>query len=227
MRTFRAFVLATLVFGVFLRVPTFARPLLSDDEAIYATTADALGRGDLLYRDVVDHKPPFIYHVYQAGFAVFGSYDTQGAHLLVVLAVLLTAGFLFAIERRQGLGGPEAEAGLAAAGLFLVFSTTWHDYDALAANCELFLLVPQTAVAWLLLWDLRSLPPRARSLANHLAVGVLIGTSGLFKYQGLTFLAASIGMLGWWVILGRASWSWAVARALCHVAGALVPPLLY
>ena len=56
MRTFKAIVLATFVLGAALRVPTFCRPLLSDDEAIYATTADALGRGDLLYRDVVDHK---------------------------------------------------------------------------------------------------------------------------------------------------------------------------
>src|SRR3954471_4747741 len=99
MRTFRACVLATFVLGVLLRVPTFSRPLLSDDEAIYAATADALTRGDLLYRDVVDHKPPFIYHVYQAGFAALGRYNTQGAHALVVLSVLLTAGFLLAIKQ--------------------------------------------------------------------------------------------------------------------------------
>ena len=102
MRAFKAFVLATFVLGVVLRVPTFCRPLLSDDEAIYATTADALARGGLLYRDVVDHKPPLIYHVYQAGFALFGRYDMHGAHALVVLSVLLTAGFLFAIKWQRG-----------------------------------------------------------------------------------------------------------------------------
>src|SRR5450631_1095302 len=90
MRTFKALVLATFVLGVVLRMPTFSRPLLSDDEAIYAVTADALVRGDLLYRDVVDHKPPLIYQVYQAGFALLGRDNTQGAHALVVLAVLLT-----------------------------------------------------------------------------------------------------------------------------------------
>src|SRR5262245_14958705 len=84
-RTFEAFVLAVFVLGAALRLPTFGRPLLSDDEAIYAATGDALGRGDLLYRDVVDHKPPLIYHVYQAGFAAFGRYNTQGAHALVIL----------------------------------------------------------------------------------------------------------------------------------------------
>jgi hypothetical protein len=245
--------LAVFALGVFLRMPTFGRLLLSDDEAIYATSADALMRGDLLYRDVVDHKPPFIYHVYQAGFAALGRYNTHGAHALVILSVLLTAGFLFAIKRREGPAGSR-DAGLAAAGLFLIFSTTWHDYDALAANCELFLLAPQTMAAWLLLRDLRmerawlgrgeftarrvgeplrgsaseGRPSRgARGLATHLAVGALIGMSALFKYQALTFLGASIGMLGWWSLLGRASWRWAATMALCHVIGALAPPTLY
>lgn len=228
-RTFEVLVLATFVLGIVLRVPTFGRPLLSDDEAIYATTADALGRGDLLYRDVVDHKPPLIYHVYRAGFAALGRYNTQGAHALVILAVLLTAGFLFAIKRREG-GEDAKRFALAAAALFLIFSTTWHDYDALAANCELFLLAPQTIAAWLLLRDLRedaAGPRGARGWATHLAVGALIGTSAMFKVQGLSFLGASIGMLAWWFILGRASGWWAVAMALCQVAGSLVPPALY
>jgi hypothetical protein len=219
-------VLATFALGVLLRLPTFGRPLLSDDEAIYATTADALARGDLLYRDVVDHKPPLIYHVYQAGFAMLGRYDTHGAHALVVLSVLLTAAWLFAIAR--GEAAPRAErAGLAAAALFLIFSTTWHDYDALAANCELFLLAPQSAAAWLLLRDLRRPSRGPRALAAHLAVGALIGTSALLKYQGLTFLGASIGVLVWWAFLGRTSWSRALAAAACHAAGAALPPALY
>ena len=218
--------LAIFALGIVLRLPTFCRPLLSDDEAIYAVTADALGRGDRLYRDVVDHKPPLVYHLYQAGFAALGQYDTRGAHALVVLAVLLTAGFLFAIKRQEGAAEIDGVA-LAAAGLFLVFSTTWHDYDALAANCELFLLAPQAAAAWLLLRALRARSAGVRGLAIHLAVGALVGTSALFKYQGLTFLGASIGMLVWWVILGRASAAWAVVMALGQVAGALVPPALY
>ncbi len=216
--------LAVFALGVVLRAPTFLRPLLSDDEAIYATTADALARGDQLYRDVVDHKPPLIYHLYRAGFALAGPYDTQGAHLLVVLSVLLTAGLLFSIASGERAARGE---GLAAAGLFLIFSTTWHDYDALAANCELFLLLPQALGAWLLLRDLRAPARGARGWARHLAIGALIGTSALLKYQGLTFLGASIGMLLWWSLRGRAPRSWVASRALCQVAGALAPAALY
>jgi hypothetical protein len=226
MRSYKATVLAVFALGVLLRLPTFGRLLLSDDEAIYATTADALTRGDRLYRDVVDHKPPLVYHVYQAGFAAFGRYNTHGAHALVVLAVLLTAAFLLAIKRGEASGGARGE-GLAAAALFLIFSTTWHDYDALAANCELFLLAPQAAAAWLLARDLRARSRGARALATHLAIGALIGASALFKYQGFAFLAASVGLLVWSSLRARGSWSGAAGLAVCQVIGALAPPALY
>ena len=223
MRTLKTAVLAVFALGVLLRLPTFGRALLSDDEAIYATTADAMARGDRLYRDVVDHKPPGIYHVYQAGFAVLGRYDTQGAHALVLLAVLVTAGFLLGIKRREGADGE----GLAAAALFLIFSTTWHDYDALAANCELFLLAPQAAAAWVLARDFHRPSRGVRAVGTHLAIGVLIGTSALFKYQGFVFLGASIGMLVWWTMVGRCTAPRAAGLALCHVVGAAAPPALY
>jgi hypothetical protein len=240
-RTLRV-VLAIFALGVLLRLPTFSRSMLSDDEAIYATTADALSRGDLLYRDVVDHKPPLIYHVYQLGFAIFGPYDTHGAHALVVLAVLLTAGFLMAMARRQA-EVPSPSVGLAAAGLFLVFSTTWHDYDTLSANGELFLLAPQTAAGWLLL---RALAPEDRGddgpddgrspassrgaapqFVTHLLVGALIGVSALFKYQALTFLGASIGTVLWSALLGRIRAGHAALAISSHVVGAALPAALY
>jgi hypothetical protein len=183
-----------------------------------------MNRGDLLFRDVVDHKPPLIYHVYQLGFAALGRYNTHGAHAMVVLSVLFTAGLLFGLHRREDRSG---WVGVAAAGLFLIFSTTWHDYDALAANCELFLLVPQSGAAWLLLRDLHRSTSGPRAIAIHLTVGVLIGISALFKYQGLTFWGATVGLLGWWAFLGRMRWSRALRLAMCHIIGALLPAAVY
>jgi hypothetical protein len=228
MRMPKTAVVAVFALGVLLRLPTFSRPLLSDDEAIYAATADALNRGDLLFRDVVDHKPPAVYHVYEAAFAAFGRYQMHGPHALVILAVLLTAGLLFAIRRREASDGPAARSSaLAAAGLFLIFSTTWHDYDTLGANCELYLLPFQAGAAWMLLRDLGRPSRGARAAASHLTIGLLIGASALFKYQGLTFLGASVGMLVWSSINGRASWRRTAAMGVCQVAGALVPAALY
>lgn len=218
-RRWRGLLLALLGLGLLLRLPTFFRPLLSDDEAIYATTADAMVRGDLLYRDVVDHKPPLIYHVYRLGFDVLGRYATHGAHGLVVLSVLATAALLLAIKRADG----DRRGGLIAAALFLIFSTTWHDYDALAANCELFVLAPQALAAWLLVR--RRVQPQ--TLALDAAVGMLVGISALFKYQGMTFLGVSVGVVAWQAWQGQLAWRRALVAAGVQMASALVPAALY
>jgi hypothetical protein len=221
--------------GLLLRLPTFCRPLLSDDEAIYATTADAMRRGAVLYRDAVDHKPPAIYYIYEAGLALFepwlGPFAMVGPHLLVVLAVLATAVALADLGR--GGAGPGARReGWVAAGAFLIFSTTWHDYDALAANCELFLLLPQTLAAWLLL---RGSPgePWARWSARQLGVGVLVGLSALCKYQGIAFL----GAVWVWLVAStvaasaegnaRARWSRLLVAVGLGGLGALLPALAF
>lgn len=102
---------AVLLVGLVLRLPAFASPLLSDDEAIYATTADAMRRGDALYRDVVDHKPPAIYDVYLAGFLALGPYNTQGAHLLVLASVPMGARFSFCNYMTGVSPGTETEWG--------------------------------------------------------------------------------------------------------------------
>jgi hypothetical protein len=216
-------VIAVLACGVVLRLPTFAQPLLSDDEAIYAATADAMRRGELLYRDVVDHKPPLIYHVYRAGFGLFGPYQTHGAHLLVVLAVVATGLLLWRLGARGPLG---FLGGAVTALLWFIFSTTWHDYDTLAANCELFLLVPQTLAAVAVMAAFDRPAGRAR-LALHLAVGVLIGVAALFKYQALTFLGVSLGMLFYGGLISRESRKDVAPAIALQLVGAVLPAAAY
>jgi hypothetical protein len=199
-------------------------------------------RGARLYLDVVDHKPPLIYFIYQAGFALTGAFSTLGAHLFVVLAVLTTAAILYAIAGRGpavvGTGEGDRKAlALIAAALFLVFSTTWHDYDALAANCELFLLVPQALAGWLVL---RASPApfgtcapddarpgaaftRSKFCASHVAIGALIGLSALCKYQGLTFLGVSVGFLVIDVARRRVPLGWAVVALGLEGLGVALP----
>ena len=215
--------LAVFAAGAALRLPAFGRPLLSDDEAIYAVTADAMRRGDLLYRDVVDHKPPLIYHLYQAGYGLFGDYGTHGAHLFVLLAVLVTGLFL----GRAAAAGGGARAGLAAAGLYLIFSTTWHDYDALAANCELFLLAPQAAAAWLLLRAHAPGTNNRRLLLLSAAAGVLVGISGLFKYQGFAFLGVGAALAAWRIHRQRLRWGPALGAVTVMTVAAALPPAVY
>jgi len=208
--------------GIGLRLPSFEHRLLSDDEAIYAATADALAKGARLYLDAVDHKPPAIYWVYRAGFALFGEWNTHGAHAFLLLSVLLSAWCLLRCAKRAW---GNVRCGFLAALLWLIFSTTWHDYDALAANCELFLVTFHTAAALLLLGTVSDSP--LKLIRTHLLIGVLIGVSALFKYQGVTWL----GVVAAWAFyrswLGQWSWKLAVSVVAVAVVGAVVPFALY
>lgn len=211
-----------LLIGIGLRLPSFGHRLLSDDEAIYAATADAMAKGARLYLDTVDHKPPAIYWVYRVGFALFGEWNTHGAHALLLLSVLTSAWFIVrCAERAWG----NLQCGTVAALLWLIFSTTWHDYDSLAANCELFLVAFHCAAALLLLGtgsqDSRNV------IRTHLLIGGLVGVSALFKYQGITWL----GVVAAWAFCcaWRGLWSKRLAASaiVVSVFGAVVPFVLY
>jgi hypothetical protein len=81
--------------------------------------------------------------------------------------------------------------------------------------------------AWLLLRSFHRPTSKVREVALHLGVGLLIGFSVLCKYQGITFLGVSIGMLLWSVFLGRLRGFPAAALAGCHLLGCLVPAAAY
>ena len=213
---------AVLLVGFALRLPTFNRQLLSDDESVYTLIADAMHRGDVLYRDVVDHKPPAIYDVYLASATVLGPYNTQGAHALVVAAVLLCGLMLAGAGRRLSR---DPRAGWLSALLGFVFSTTLADFDALSANCELFLL-PAQALAFL--WLVRSLgTTAARPFLTWFGVGALVGIAVVFKFQGATFLAVVAAAVIFEVMAHRRSAGGALVALVVACVGCLVVPGLY
>jgi len=63
--------LAMLLFFVFLRLPTLYEPL-GRDQGIFATIASGLLEGKIPYRDLWDHKPPGIYVLYALAFKLLG-----------------------------------------------------------------------------------------------------------------------------------------------------------
>jgi 4-amino-4-deoxy-L-arabinose transferase-like glycosyltransferase len=163
---------------VTLRAVSLFRPCLSDDEATYCVVGREMLTGHVLYRDVVDHKPPLIYVTYAVTQALGGPNGGMILlHALTILVVFATALLLRAIARR--FAGMDETAAFFAALLYVVFTTTLLDFDSLAANCELFMLLPLTASVYVFLsaWDeLRPL--------GMLCAGLLTGVAILYKYQG-------------------------------------------
>jgi hypothetical protein len=200
--------LGLLLLCALLRSVSLFRPCLSDDEATYATVGREMLAGQGLYKDVVDHKPPAIYVVNELTQAIGG--PTTGMLLLhgLLIVVVWATGLILA----RLAGRDDRRLGMFAALMWVVFTTTLFDCDSLAANCELFMMLPLAASAYVFV---RSGP----SMARLPLAGGLVGVAILFKYQAgiqLVFYAVA------WLVSCKS-----VARRFAGVAalagGAVVP----
>ena len=139
---------ALAIAAVFLtHLPAFFHRLLDGDEAIYGSIAALMNTGDRVYAEGgVDNKPPGIYWVYAGTFRILGLYQMQGVHVVGLFAMAATCVLLFVMGRSLA----SARAGLVAA-LFYGILTGAGNPRLLAANTELFMMLPLTASVLLLL----------------------------------------------------------------------------
>ena len=162
-----------------LRIPSFLRPILDDDEAQYAAIGELVRSGGRLYAEGgVDFKFPGIYWTYLAVFAVAGRYAMWAVHLLSLATVLGTALTLARIAGRYGA----PRGGLWAALCYGVFSTVYYS-KMLAANTELFMMLCISGAVLLLVseapgWFWRTL-----------VAGALVGVACLYKQIAVLTLA--------------------------------------
>src|SRR6267143_2221857 len=128
-------------------LPSFFHRLLDGDEAIYGSIAALMNMGGPLYAEGgVDNKPPGIFWVYAATFRVFGTYQMTAIHAVALLAVVATAGLIFLAGRQMG----STRAGVLAA-IFYGVMTGAGNPRLLAANTEVFMMLPLTASVLLML----------------------------------------------------------------------------
>jgi hypothetical protein len=132
---------------VLAHLASFFHRLLDGDEAIYGSIAALMNGGGSLYAGGgVDNKPPGIFWVYAATFKVAGTYQMTAVHLVGLLVLLATCLLLFVIAR--SLVG--VRAGLLSALIYGVLTGAGNP-RLLAANTELFMMLPLTASVLLML----------------------------------------------------------------------------
>src|SRR5829696_808256 len=101
---------ATLALVV--RCLSIAEPL-GIDQSLWASAVRGMSRGQLLYRDVWEQRPPGIYWIYLAGFEVFGWLPSTVAWLDILASAATT---LLVYTLGRALGTPTT--GSAAAALY-------------------------------------------------------------------------------------------------------------
>ena len=202
MRSSRLVLILLLIFDVWYRGHTFGPHLrdalgirlwpmavgasepLDCDEAAYAYIGHRIVRGDVMYRDLTENKPPLGYWLYALAVAL-GGYHELAIRVLPIPFVLGTIAMVWWIGLR--LGGP-GSAGLAAA-CFVILSTDPYLFGN-GANFEHFINFFAVASLALLLrgWD------RAE-LWSLVGSGVCVGAATLVKQVAIVPAAAFVAAL--------------------------------
>lgn len=173
--------LCLLAIAFLLRCPVFVYPFFNGDEATYNAIANSILNGNVLYSSVVDHKPPMIYLTYVLILSLSARYCIGVVQFVSIIIVVLTALMLGRISRSAGRSLLEERvAGLS----YVIFSAMGPGKDMLAANAEMFMMLPTVAAVWLFL--------RKRNLTSLALAGLLCSIAFLYKYQGGAILGALV-----------------------------------
>ncbi|HEV3449652.1 MAG TPA: hypothetical protein VG869_00470 [Acidimicrobiia bacterium] len=154
------------------RAPSLGRGLFDPDEAAIATMGMVVSRGGVLYRDVIDRKPPIAPLLYALTFWVTGSRHLEPLHIVAALE-LGGAALVVAYEVRQRAG---RRAAWWAAGLLLAGAVALRPADAQAANYSHLALLPACGAI---------VAARRGSRSSVLAAGVLLGLATLTRQTWL------------------------------------------
>jgi 4-amino-4-deoxy-L-arabinose transferase-like glycosyltransferase len=194
-------VIAAMAFAV--RLLAVAEPL-GIDQSLWASAVRGMARGQLLYRDVWEQRPPGIYLTYLAGFSVFG-WSAAAVVWLDVVASAATTVLIYAIAR--ALAG-RATASLAAALYAVLTMPAWQYSNGgflERAICETFIVVCVGGATYCAV-----LMRRRVSMRTACIFGLLAGAAVLFKPNAALYFPA----LGVWGLAAvprgphrRATWT--------------------
>jgi 4-amino-4-deoxy-L-arabinose transferase-like glycosyltransferase len=194
---------------VVAHLPSFFHRLLDGDEAIYGSIAALMNEGGALYAGGgVDNKPPGIFWVYATTFHFAGTYQMTAIHSVGLAVLLATCLILFLIG--HSLGG--VRAGLLSALTYGILTGAGNP-RLLAANTELFMMLPLSASVLLML--------RRRWLWS----GALLAAAGMFRQSAainVLLVPVAIILLESSAKRLRAAWLLAAGLAVALLAGAVL-----
>ena len=196
---------------VILRAPTLLPSMYTIDEAYYATIANDMLDGGVVYRTAVDTKPPGMYYIYAGGFAVAGRNNLRAVHLLAICVVVATAFVVRRIGARVAGDWAGAWTGIG----YALFVHAYWPADTLGANSEIFASLPLAlSVLAFLKWQKKT------GLGLMFLSGALIGVATLIRQPSFVTLGAMLASLAYsWLISRSHSFASVVAAASTAMIG--------
>ena len=172
-------IVSSLVF-FFLRFPSLFEPNWYGDEGIYQTLGIAISRGELLYRDIFDNKPPLLYFLY----SLVNSDQFLIRLLSLVFGLLAIIVFYKLAEKILN----NLRVSFIAT---IIFATLFGLplIEGNIANAENFMLLPNI-LAGLFVFKSISETSQNKKLKLEILAGLIIGISFLFKVVAIFDFAA-------------------------------------
>jgi len=123
---------------IFLRLPYVYEKILNLDEANFTIVAREILKGKLIYKDIIDTRPPLGYIIY-LGVELLNRKNTLlGIHLFGLLWIILTT----LVVIKVGNYVYKNNMGYVAGFFYSIFSMGYYPYDMVAVNAEIFMLLP-------------------------------------------------------------------------------------
>jgi 4-amino-4-deoxy-L-arabinose transferase-like glycosyltransferase len=173
------------VAALLLRIVSIAEPL-GIDQSLWASAVRGMSRGQRLYVDVWEQRPPGIYWIYLAGFHVFG-WTASAVAWLDILAAAGTTLLLYMIGSRLAAPATGVVAASLYAALTMPAGLYRHHGFLERSVCETFIVVCVGLAAWL------AIRFRERqTLAAAAGVGLFAGAAVVLKPNAGLYLPALV-----------------------------------
>ena len=162
---------------VLLRIPSLFDPFYYGDELIYLTLGEGIRRGLVLYRDIFDHKTPFLYYLAAIAGNVFWFRLILGVWMLITTVL-----YYKLIQLLFPKNGHIRFFSL----LIFAILTTIPLWEGQISNAELFMMLPVIG-GMLLLSKLlqKKTEPKNFPIITIAASGFLFAIATLFKVPAI------------------------------------------
>ena len=185
--------LIIFLFILIIRIPYVNNYVFISDEAVFLSVADSINRGQVIYKDNWDFKPPVLYLVFAAILSIF-PHSILTIKIFTIIISLLTCTMVFLISSEIFPGNTP----LVITFIYGIYASN-NDIIGLSSVCEVFTVLPVTIAIYMILKAMKTQSDSHRQCFLFLC-GIAFGVAFFIKYNVLFEILLHLSYMFWLVL---------------------------